>query len=83
MGEEASGAFAQYSSPERPVFIDRADGLAGLLKRRITRGSGGFFGGGATLQDALEGLVGGRAQGQHLFARRLDLLARVMAREVR
>jgi len=68
--------------PERLVFPDPADGLALLPEPRLVGGSVRFLGFDLTLEDALEGLVGRLGERQHLLARPLDVLARVMPREV-
>src|SRR3970040_1652859 len=66
---------------ERFVLVDRTDFIARLSQRRCI-GAALVRDGGPSLQDALERLVGGRCEREHLLARGLDVLARVMAREI-
>ena len=56
--------------PEGLVLLDRADVLAVLLECGLVGGSARLFGCGLSLEDALDGLVGGLREAQHLLARR-------------
>ena len=63
---------------EGVVFLDVADVRAGLLQ--LGHGGAALGLGGVMLEDALEGVIGGLAQGEHALGGVLDVLFRVAAR---